>query len=86
MVLRPQTGDYISDSDHDKICAYLNLSLLQNRAALVRVVFAPYMAISLRQFCTSGYKFNNYARVGPPLTLLLFGVLLVNLALFWNVR
>jgi di/tricarboxylate transporter len=33
-----------------------------------------------------GYKFKDYARVGLPLTLLLFGVLLVALPVFWGVR
>ncbi len=33
-----------------------------------------------------GYKFKDYARVGLPLTVLLFVVLLAGLALFWNIR
>lgn len=31
-----------------------------------------------------GYKFRDYARVGLPLTLVLFGALLAALAVFWN--
>ena len=33
-----------------------------------------------------GYRFRDYARVGLPLTLVLFGVMLGGLALFWGVR
>jgi di/tricarboxylate transporter len=33
-----------------------------------------------------GYKFKDYARVGLPLTALMFVVLLVGLAVFWNIR
>jgi di/tricarboxylate transporter len=33
-----------------------------------------------------GYKFKDYARVGLPLTLLMFVVLLAGLAAFWNIR
>ncbi len=33
-----------------------------------------------------GYKFKDYARVGLPLTALMFVVLLAGLALFWNIR
>jgi len=33
-----------------------------------------------------GYTFRDYARVGLPLTLLLFGVMLAGLALWWGVR
>jgi di/tricarboxylate transporter len=33
-----------------------------------------------------GYKFNDYSRVGLPLTLLLFVVLMAELALFWGIR
>ncbi len=33
-----------------------------------------------------GYTFRDYARVGAPLTLLLFAVMLAGLALWWGVR
>lgn len=33
-----------------------------------------------------GYTVKDYARVGLPLTLVLFGVLLVTLPLFWNIH
>jgi di/tricarboxylate transporter len=33
-----------------------------------------------------GYTFKDYSRVGLPLTALMFVVLLVSLALFWNIR
>ncbi|MCC7358839.1 MAG: SLC13 family permease [Anaerolineales bacterium] len=33
-----------------------------------------------------GYTFRDYGRVGAPLTLLLFGVMLAGLALWWGVR
>ncbi len=33
-----------------------------------------------------GYKFNDYARVGLPLSLILFVVMLIGLAVFWGVR
>lgn len=33
-----------------------------------------------------GYKFRDYSRVGLPLTLVLFVVLLIVLPLFWNIR
>ncbi len=33
-----------------------------------------------------GYTFKDYSRVGLPLTALLFGVMLIGLALFWGVR
>jgi di/tricarboxylate transporter len=33
-----------------------------------------------------GYRFGDYARVGWPLSLLLLGVLLGGLALFWGIR
>jgi di/tricarboxylate transporter len=33
-----------------------------------------------------GYKFNDYARVGLPLTLILFGVMLAGLWAFWGIR
>lgn len=33
-----------------------------------------------------GYQFRDYTRVGLPLSLVLFGVLLITLALFWGIR
>jgi di/tricarboxylate transporter len=33
-----------------------------------------------------GYTFKDYARAGLPLSLVLFGVMLVGLAVFWGIR
>ena len=33
-----------------------------------------------------GYTFKDYSRVGLPMTALMFGVMLVSLAVFWNIR
>jgi di/tricarboxylate transporter len=33
-----------------------------------------------------GYRFNDYARAGLPLTLVMLAVLLVGLAAFWGIR
>jgi di/tricarboxylate transporter len=33
-----------------------------------------------------GYTFKDYARAGLPLSLVLFGVMMVGLAVFWGIR
>jgi di/tricarboxylate transporter len=32
------------------------------------------------------YRFNDYARAGLPLTLVMFVVMLIGLAVFWGIR